>query len=97
MHNEIVVDMRVASGLGRGVYHTTDHAEPIGSGEQVRLDVPIASNDPRPFERLDARGGLLKYGKVSLREPFAILEVNANHIDAPPCRYPRPTRLAGGA
>ena len=45
------------------------------------------------FERLDARGGLLKYSKVSLREPFAILEVNANHKDAPFADTPDPRGL----
>ena len=33
------------------------------------------------------------YSKVSLREPFAILEVNANHIDAPFADTPDPRGL----
>jgi hypothetical protein len=59
----------------------------------VRLNVPIASDDPGPFERLDARSGLLKYRKGRLREPFAILEINANNVDATFADAPDPRGL----
>ena len=47
VHNEVVVHVRVASGLAGGVNDSSDDAEPVGRRKKMGLDVPITANDPR--------------------------------------------------
>ena len=52
VHNEVVVHVRVAGGLAGGMNDSAHHVEPIGRRQKMGLNVPVASDDPRPFEEL---------------------------------------------
>jgi hypothetical protein len=75
------------------MHDPADNAKPIGCREEMRLDVPIASDDPRAFEGLDAYGSLLQDEQVGFREPFAVLEVYAQDVNTSFANAPNPRGL----
>ena len=71
VYNKEVIHVSMAGGLVGRMDYSSHHAGPIGCGEQVGLEVLIASSHPRLFESPKANGGLLWEGWCSkaLRHP----------------------------
>ena len=81
VHNEEVVHVGVASGLGGSVDLAPNHVRPIGGLQDVRLKVPVATDDEGAFETLNENGSMLKDEEVGFREALIDPEVYAEHIN----------------
>ena len=65
------------------MHDISNHVEPVGRFEQLWLNVPVSSGDPKSFDGLEANGSLLKDAHVRAGQALSIFEVNTKHVNAP--------------
>ena len=91
--DEVVIHIGVAGRLRGSMNPSTHHRGPIGSLQNVRLEVPIASNNKRSLETFNENGGVLQDEQVGFREAFADPEINAENVDPALAQASNPRRV----
>ena len=67
LDDEIIVHRGAARWKGGCEYHPSSHEQPLRGGQELRSDIPIASNDPWADKLADDRIELLEDGAVGRR------------------------------
>ena len=73
---EIVVGGPVAGGGSWGNDNPTDHVEPGRGSQEIRIEIPISGQDPRPTDLLQHHRNLLQHRQVNVVKASGVLQVH---------------------